>query len=508
MKEKELSPEEKKQYRELLNSIKEDLNNNKKIEAESKLNGIKDNQKYRDCVEHRYWFGVFYILNKDYEKAINELNGIISEKDKNFCKCLPEDGLEKFLALVLHDLGSAYYLQGDYSAAEKNYKLALEKNGKNPEYLNDLGEAYSKLKKYKEAQDSFLKALNENSNNGYFEYKLGGNYYDWGLLDEAETSFNKAFEIYSRKFRDEQDNVKKANLELMQAAILVDIAKVQIIQSRNEVAEINLKSALNIYNSRESYINNLLPIMRSNVNENISALHNNLGVIYYKKNSYAEAINEFKEALKRNPNSARSYNNLANVHAKKGDKDTAEKLYNEALKIKPLAAAHINLKLIKETQAKTAISWWDWWFNKRDTKAALGIMLFLVLFLLIASILAQSWLFKEITTVSTIVEPQPTSLQKYFNKTEINKSETIQNRTNITNSSTEETTSTTLLKTETTTEKKSPATPEIKLLFAALVVLLIILPQVRGFSAGQVKFDLELISEVKGATSLEFILDE
>ncbi len=70
----------------------------------------------------------------------------------------------------------------------------------------------------------------------------------------------------------------------------------------------------------------------------------NMGNALFGKGLLDEAIKEYKEALKINPELAKAYANMGNAYADKGLTDDAIKEYKEALRINPeYAAAHTNL---------------------------------------------------------------------------------------------------------------------------------------------------------------------
>ena len=77
---------------------------------------------------------------------------------------------------------------------------------------------------------------------------------------------------------------------------------------------------------------------------NDSAAHYNLGIAYRKSGQYQEAIASYKEALRIKPNNSAAHNNLGYAYDELGQYQEAIASYKEALRIKPNDAnAHINL---------------------------------------------------------------------------------------------------------------------------------------------------------------------
>jgi hypothetical protein len=181
-----------------------------------------------------------------------------------------------------------------------------------------------------------------------------------------------------------------------------------------------------------------------------------------------------------------------------------------------LKEARVNIELLR---AKKVTGWWEWWFDsKSDGKKVAGGIIFALLFGIIASILLPipqlGWGYSdEITTVTfkpILVNSEPVFSNKTVTTQYGNVTTNITNTTDITtmeakitNITTTETNYNMPIPTETTTKKTSPIGTEIKLLFAALLVFLLIHPQIKTFAAGTIKFDLEPIAASKGASELE-----
>ena len=61
----------------------------------------------------------------------------------------------------------------------------------------------------------------------------------------------------------------------------------------------------------------------------------NRGYAYYDKKQYDEAIKDYTEAIRLDPNYAWAYNNRGNVYYSKKDYDRAIADYDEALRVDP-----------------------------------------------------------------------------------------------------------------------------------------------------------------------------
>ncbi len=90
--------------------------------------------------------------------------------------------------------------------------------------------------------------------------------------------------------------------------------------------------------------------------------HFNRGLRYSFSKNYDDAIKEFEEVLKLNPNSAEAYNNIGFAYFDKGDIDNAIIQHKKALEINPrLANAYYGLALAyeKKDRVQDAITNWD-----------------------------------------------------------------------------------------------------------------------------------------------------
>lgn len=383
------SEEEELSYKkaiDLMNNVKskEDLDN-----AERILISLRN--KYADCVEFRINLSKIYINKKEYDNAINELEYIISGNNKGLKSCTG-DALERVEAISLHKIGTAHYFKKNYQDAKSYYLRSLDKLKDKPGlseefraiFLNDLGSAFCKLNRFADAQDMFKQASDLAPNNVHLKYNLAESYYDQGLIDKAKEAYQSALAIIEKNLQKELNEEEKTKLELTKAKILINIGRIELIEGVYDAAEVSLKLAEYIYNSNAFSLEKISLIHRSHESENINSLHNNLGVLYFKQDSFNEAKKEFRQALNAKTKSARTYNNLANVYAKQNNKEMAIKLYEIALKYNPkLKSAKNNISILTKEQTS---NWWSWWFGKRDGKFLFGCFLTLCLFLLIASV--------------------------------------------------------------------------------------------------------------------------
>lgn len=495
------------------------------------------------------------------------------EAEENF-KCAVENGTKGPLSWFLNDLGHLYYEWGKYDEAVEQYNKVLEndqENGYAQVYMGlalyqkgdlERSENYfemalrifdERIKKEQEeasawinlkeslklfdcmtdkkkerikAISNFKEALrilknrivggkdkiNELSKIEKDFEKLKENICkETGGIEEVLDSLKNELNTFEKEFPSTMENLK-----LERASILTNIGRIETDNENYINAETKYDESNKIYTELMPYLEKAtkLSMGKYKEKENISSLHNNWGILYYKQDRIDEAIREF-DITKRYSESARAYNNLGNSYFKKGDKIKAIENYLIALEINPaLKETKENLKLLKEEKDEPT-NWWDWWFNSRSKgKSIAGIILILMFFLTIAAAFMPlnsliNWglnYSEERTIVTTIpliaINPQIISgMNESATIIATTKTNTVTSNTEKT--TTEETTGTYPTKTETTktTSNRMDISAETKLLFAALILFALIHPQIKGFSAGSVKFDLEPIAASKGAAS-------
>lgn len=96
------------------------------------------------AVVYNDW-GRMYILEKDYQKAIEKLNEAlifypINHKDVDCCG--RKEQIQKEMSIVYYNLGDAYFFQNNYTEAIKYYQLSLKLNPYNTPIFKSLADAY------------------------------------------------------------------------------------------------------------------------------------------------------------------------------------------------------------------------------------------------------------------------------------------------------------------------------------------------------------------------------
>lgn len=507
-----------------------------KLIPEQEIRRLKDGNEFP-----RSWFlndlAYLYFEWEKYDEAIEQYNKVIEDD--------PENGYSQFYSSL------AYYQKGDLDLAARFLKSALRifdrKINQVKDQIQALSDLNESLKLFIEAKDrrdalktlkGSLKAFEKHFEEGQIKRIV-----DFDEIKEIMncdkgniTIFNDARKCetvigLSKNLRDDltefQNSVSLSSIldqfKLTKASILTNIGRIETDRENYLHAEDIFNESRGIYDELKSYFDAGITTMKQYKEwGNISALHNNIGILLYKTDRIDEARKEFNIAL-RYLESARVYNNLGNTYFKKGDKVKATESYLDALEIDPrLKEAKENLKMLKEDKKETA-NWWDWWFNSRSIRKAVTGSLLILMFLsviitvfiplnaIIPSYASIDWSLndseeKTVVVTTPIIEVTPvisSGINKSSKLIVDTKTNKVTNETKV--ATTVETTGTNPTKTETTktTSRRIDVSPETKLLFAALILFALIHPQIKGFSVGSIKFDLEPIVTSKGAASLQ-----
>ncbi len=102
-----------------------------------------------------------------------------------------------------YDVGIFAYEEGDYEAAEKNFKKALENNPKNPEYHHYLGKTHIKTENFKEANEELNVAWR-------YKSELEGLKYDMAFVQYRLGAYPAAANLFTEEVKENPENVLAA----------------------------------------------------------------------------------------------------------------------------------------------------------------------------------------------------------------------------------------------------------------------------------------------------------
>ncbi len=263
-----------------------------------------------------------------------------------------------------YGLGTAEQQRANYEAAAKAYKRASElKNDNSDVYLN-LGNVNRELGKFNDAEGSYnLAVLFLEREKDYDKLAAADIYSNIGFAIAKQCEINTreakpcrwpvAITALEKAVKLAGTNLDYANLGwAYYNGSLVDrnMKRTADANAKLEKAKVNLQRAVN---EDPKYV--VGPLMNlgmvlSDLGDYTGAAEalkkvtkvepdwvfaiNELGIAYRKQNKFAEAIDQFKQAIKRDDKYAIAYFNLAEAEFRNGNMGNAKKAYQSLIKLK------------------------------------------------------------------------------------------------------------------------------------------------------------------------------
>ncbi len=141
-------------------------------------------------------------------------------------------------------LGDIYFSQKNYSAAEKEYTMAVKLNSTDSSNNYSLGQAYMAEGKYSYAEAQFKKVIQIKPQDPSGYYALGQNYHKMGRYDDAVTQLNNAI-LKNRTFADAYlelgktyTDMKETDKAYDQVAVLNKINQSSSAELQNYMAQV------------------------------------------------------------------------------------------------------------------------------------------------------------------------------------------------------------------------------------------------------------------------------
>lgn len=256
-----LLPAQKKQGKEIVDSLLTELNNVHTDSGRVKL----------------LYTAAFNSIEIEPDKAISYLQQAISIADKIKYK--------KGLANSYYIFGSVNSIKGNTAEALSNENKALslfesesDKNGIGNCYFS-IGEIYFKQDRYPEALKNFYKALKIKEETGN-KNAIASCYVNIGNIHNLQNNYAEALRSYSAALKIAEETGKK----IVIATSLQNIAYISANEGDNDAAIDNILAAIKIYKE----LNNKY---------GIATCYNKIGYIYNDIGKYEAALNYFKEAV-------------------------------------------------------------------------------------------------------------------------------------------------------------------------------------------------------------------
>ena len=246
-----------------------------------------------------------------------------------------------------HDLGGAYYQNGDKEKALAHYEKAVEIDPDNTTYLKSLADFYfSAAGRVEEALSMYLKVLDLQPANIEALLMAGHISVTQQKFDGAEDFYKRVLEIDPRHqdagllFKKLQ-NRRKGDVNQTSAEEQYADIQIMINDGRTDEA-INALETLS-----ESY-------------SNFALAHNDLGVLFYQQGHKGKALNYYETAARLEPANTTFQKNLADYYyVEQGRVEDAMKIYVKVLENDPedaeilMILGHICVALHKFNDAET-----------------------------------------------------------------------------------------------------------------------------------------------------------
>ncbi|QYX30608.1 serine protease [Sphaerospermopsis torques-reginae] len=261
--------------------------------------------------------GLCYVFDLHYQQGIDDLTQAIQLDPKN--------------AQYYYSRGLAYSLFNKHQQAIDDFTQAIQFDPKNAKYYSHRGGAYSGLKKYQQGIDDLTKAIQLDPKNA--------EYYDIrGLKYGSLGDYKKAIEDITEAIRlDDKSVLYYADRGIAYLG-LKDYK--QAISDLTETIRRDPKNApYTVGGLRYSEFKNN-KIIISSYNTQLSIVYANRGGAYSELKEYKQAIDDYTQAIKIDPENAEYYKNRGLAYFQLKDYKQAINDYTQAIKIDPKDALY------------------------------------------------------------------------------------------------------------------------------------------------------------------------
>jgi len=451
--------------------------------ARSVFNKLLSNNAFKEKPNVYRWLGIIELSVLNYEDASHYFKSAIDDGSEVLDKFTDPACREKdkdALAWAYHDYGYILLAQNDLGEAKLYLKKAMDLAPGKAWFINDLGYCYYKLEDWTNAEDMFNNALKK-ENNGYTRILLGRTYYKESKEENAIMMYDEAFQIFLKKIN--KKNVKEIehlfregeiNKQLIEyisqiVNILNNKSQIELDHGKYSKAQDLLLEARSLGDLIQNYIESndtFSPIKKTTYKESMATTCNNLGLLFYKKGLYEAAKKEYERGLMKYEYSE-IYYNLGILYRELGDEKRSEKLIKIAHGIDPRIGNEKAKNFLSQSNEDTPLSWWDWWFGNSkpiSRRSLVGSILVIVSGYFIFNLAYISWPLKDTITNETT--------QKLAN--------------NVTSVYTH-----------------TPVGIESKIVILAVLLFILLFPQIKSFAIKDIKFELEPISKGSGGKQLQ-----
>jgi tetratricopeptide (TPR) repeat protein len=393
-------------------------------------------------------------------------------------------------ASVLNLKGVILLRLGHYETAIQYFAESIQDN-KNSDVLNNKGICHAEIGETKTAIQTFNESI-EIGNEQIKQSSGSPEREKENRKNVAKVILNMAFVYFIMDYKEEAfDKISKELLLLLGTNPTYSLYQDFDKWLEDLMANFELES-------RDLYIIALILYMKEMKDNALTVLDKALaaekslnpylwyqkGNIFLKQADYPEALRCYGRATDIKPTIAEAHNNAAVVLAHNSNYDESKKHLAEAIRINPaMAVAHENIARLAMNDTAKRQDFWQYW-GASTRKKAVAIAL---------SLIAAA------VVILGIMSP-------FYGSTSDPLEENAATSKNI-KTSNESTTVTTTEETTSTKHQSESVTPEVKipesyLVIVALVVLVILSPQLKSLKAGPVEVELQTRESVEIDTTL------
>ncbi len=243
--------------------------------------------------------------------------------------------------------GVKYFIDGDYQRAAVHLRRAV-KQEKNGRARLALGHYYFHTGKRDQALSCYQRVESEGHTSPELHYNLGVLYNDGGQIDRCVEEFRRLFALPIKIKRGTYYlGLLFASVDAFKASAhigygialrkhgLVEVAlkefkQALLLQEENIYGHVNLGEAymlLKQYRQAEQAFRQAIRLARSD--DEVLNVHNDLGIVYYRRGAINKAIAQFKAVIKRDPENSHALYNLGRIYYERGMDPETKKDYQE-----------------------------------------------------------------------------------------------------------------------------------------------------------------------------------
>src|SRR5581483_11744700 len=251
-----------------------------------------------------------YMDDKNYAAAVTALNYVIQDDPKNFT--------------AFQNLGVIYFQQKDYKKAVEYWNQAVKIQDDSQIY-KFLGFSYYNLGDFNNAIDHYKKSIALETAKDPKEQNtdsLDETYYDLGVAYNDNASFDSAAEAFGNAFKanPKDSNAAVAQAQAIDAAVNSHMEKASTFLLNNQYTDaINEWNKVLKYQADNKQAQSFIADAQGKLDTEVQK-HADTGKTMYQKGNTIEALNEWNQGLKMDPNNKELLKLVKNAKVKNRDR--------------------------------------------------------------------------------------------------------------------------------------------------------------------------------------------